>query len=125
MHLSMEDLEEQQLQELGRQLQEKDCPEIYRNILLIEDTLEVLSGKWKVPILFAVLKGRTRFSDILSFCHGLTPKVLDAKLKELVENRMIEKHGTEYRMTTHGVALYRVMEELWSWGARHRRIMLS
>lgn len=118
-------MEEKELKELGRYLQEKDCPDIYHNILLIEDTLDVLSGKWKVPILFAVLKGNSRFSDILAFCHGLTDKVLHSKLKELIENRMIEKEGTQYHMTEHGVALYRVMEELWSWGARHRRVMLE
>ncbi len=118
-------MEEPDLKELGKHLQEKECPNIYRNILLIEDTLDVLSGKWKVPILFAVLKGNTRFSDILGFCHGLTDKVLNSKLKELIENRLIEKTGTEYRMTEHGVSLYRVMEELWRWGARHRQIMLG
>lgn len=118
-------MEETNLKELGRYLQEKDCPDIYHNILLIEDTLDVLSGKWKVPILFAVLKGNRRFSDILGFCKGLTDKVLNSKLKELIENRMIEKIGNEYYMTEHGIALYRVMEELWNWGARHRRIMLE
>lgn len=118
-------MEEKDLTELGRYLKDKDCPDIYHNILLIEDTLDVLAGKWKVPILFAVLKGNSKFSDILSFCHGLTDKVLSNKLKELIENRMIEKSGSDYRMTEHGVALYRVMEELYSWGARHRRVMLG
>lgn len=118
-------MDEPDLKELGKQLQEKECPDIYHNILLIEDTLDVLSGKWKVPILFAVLKGNSRFSDILAFCHGLTDKVLNSKLKELIENRLIEKTDGEYHLTEHGVALYRVMEELWSWGGRHRRIMLE
>jgi DNA-binding HxlR family transcriptional regulator len=113
------------LKELRHYLQEKECPDIYHNILLIEDTLDVLAGKWKDPILFAVLKGNSRFTDILNFCHGLTDKVLNSKLKELIENRMIEKECNQYHLTEHGVALYRVMEELWSWGARHRRIMLE
>lgn len=118
-------MEDVDLNELGRYLKEKECPDIYHNILLIEDTLDVLAGKWKVPILFAVLKGNSRFSDILNFCHGLTDKILSGKLKELLENKMIEKVGSDYIMTEHGVSLYRVMEELWSWGARHRKIMLE
>lgn len=113
------------LKELGRYLQEKECPDIYHNILLIEDTLDVLAGKWKVPILFAILKGKSRFSEILAFCSGLSDKVLNNKLKELLDNKLIEKQGQEYTMTEHGVSLYRVMEELWRWGARHRRIMLT
>lgn len=118
-------MEEVDLKELGRNLREKDCPDIYHNILLIEDTLDVLAGKWKVPILFAVLKGNSRFSDILGFCYGLSDKVLNNKLKELIEDRLIEKADNRYLLTEHGVALYRVMEELWSWGASHRRIMLG
>lgn len=117
-------MEEVDLKALGKYLQEKDCPDIYHNILLIEDTLEVLSGKWKVPVLFAVLKGNSRFTDILAFCHGLTDKVLNNCLKQLIDNRIIEKQDSEYHLTEHGVSLYRVMEELYAWGARHRKIML-
>lgn len=118
-------MENTDLKQLGAYLQEKDCPDIYHNIILIEDALDVLAGKWKVPILFAVLKGHSRFSDILLFCHGLTDKVLTEKLKQLIDNRMIEKVGQDYLLTEHGVSLYRVMEELYAWGARHRRIMLG
>lgn len=118
-------MENTDLTALGAYLQEKDCPDIYHNILLIEDALDALAGKWKVPILFAVLKGRTRFTDILDFCHGLTDKVLNEKLKQLIDNRLIEKTEQEYRLTEHGISLYRVMEELCAWGARHRRVMLG
>lgn len=117
-------MEDEDLKALGEYLREKDCPDIYRNIIIIEDTLEVLTGKWKVPILFAVLKGNSHFSDILNFCHGLSDKVLNSKLKELMDNRLIVKVENEYRMTEHGVSLYKVMEELFNWGIRHRSVML-
>lgn len=116
---------EENLKEIGDNLRNKECPELYRNILQIQDTLDVLAGKWKIPILFAVLKGHSRFSDILEFCPGLTDKVLNQRLKDLIENKMIEKRGNEYIMTEHGVSLYRVVQELWRWGCRHRHIMLG
>ena len=45
----------------------------------------MLSGKWKIPILFAILKGHGGFSYIIDFCPGLTDKVLDKRLKDLIE----------------------------------------
>lgn len=118
-------MEETDLNELGKYLREKECPDIYHNIILIEDTLDALAGKWKIPILFAILKGNSRFSEILTFCQGISDKVLNSRLKDLIDNRLIEKVGNEYVMTEHGISLYRVMEELWNWGARHRHIMLG
>lgn len=41
--------------------------------------------------LFAMLKGRGRFSEILDFCPGLTDKVLTRRLKGLTNNKMICK----------------------------------
>lgn len=116
---------EENLKEIGDNLRNKECPDLYRNILQIQDTLDVLSGKWKIPVLFAILKGHGRFSDILDFCPGITDKVLNNRLKELIENKMIKKRGTEYIMTEHGISLYRVVQELWRWGCRHRHVMLG
>ncbi|MBD5357864.1 MAG: helix-turn-helix transcriptional regulator [Bacteroides sp.] len=116
---------EENLKEIGDKLRYKECPELYRNIIQIQDTLDVLSGKWKIPILFAILKGHSRFSDIVDFCPGITDKVLNNRLKDLIDNKIIAKRGYDYIMTEHGVSLYRVIQELWRWGCRHRYVMLG
>ena len=65
--------------------------------------------------------------SLLTFniCPGLTDKVLNNRLKDLIENKMIEKRGSEYIMTEHGISPYRVIQELWRWGCRHRHVMLG
>lgn len=40
----------------------KKCPVHY--VLAINDTLNVISGKWKLPILASILYGNYRYKDI-------------------------------------------------------------
>ncbi|MBD5225300.1 MAG: helix-turn-helix transcriptional regulator [Bacteroidales bacterium] len=87
---------EECLQEIGENLRNKECPDLYRYMLRIQDALDVLSGKWKIPILFAILKGHGRFSDIIHFCPGLKDKILDNRLKNLSDNKIIQKQGNEH-----------------------------
>ncbi|MDE5829777.1 MAG: winged helix-turn-helix transcriptional regulator [Duncaniella sp.] len=52
-----------------------------------------------------MLKVRSRFSEILDFCPGLTDKVLTRRLKGLTDNKMICKGADGYEMTVHGIWL--------------------
>ncbi|MBD5346001.1 MAG: helix-turn-helix transcriptional regulator [Bacteroides sp.] len=85
----------------------------------------MLSGKWKISVMFAIHKGHGRFSDIIDFCPGLTDKVLNNRLKDLLNNKIITKHDNMYIMTEHGISLYRVIQEPWRWGCLHRHVMLG
>ena len=85
---------EENLNEIGENLRNRECPELYRNTLQIQDTLDVLAGKWKIPILFAVLKGDGKFTEIPEFCPGLTDKVLNNRLKDLIEKRKGDPVGS-------------------------------
>ncbi len=123
---------EENLRQVEERIRTNNCPDLQRNILSVEDTLDVLSGKWKVRILMAILKGNYRFRDLLEWNHGLTDKVLSHNLKVLINDGLIEKHEissfppmTEYRMTEHGISLYKVMAELMRWGEEHRRYIIN
>lgn len=123
---------EENLRQVEERIRTNNCPDLQRNILSVEDTLDVLSGKWKVRILMAILKGNYRFRDLLEWNHGLTDKVLSHNLKVLINDGLVEKHEissfppmTEYRMTEHGISLYKVMAELMRWGEEHRRYIIN
>lgn len=123
---------EENLRQVEERIRTNNCPDLQRNILSVEDTLDVLSGKWKVRILMAILKGNYRFRDLLEWNHGLTDKVLSHNLKVLINDGLIEKHEissfppmTEYRMTEHGISLYKVLAELMRWGEEHRRYIIN
>jgi len=51
----------------------------------IRDALFVLNGKWKLPLIFALLEKSRRFNEIQQAVPGITPKILSKELKDLEE----------------------------------------
>ena len=60
-------------------------------MLSIGDTMDVLRSKWIVEILTAILCGNTRFKDILTAIHGMSDKVLTERLRQMVDDLLIER----------------------------------
>jgi DNA-binding HxlR family transcriptional regulator len=58
----------------------------------VRDFLDVMSGKWKFPILVSIGVGNDRFVDIQESIPGITPKVLAKELKELEQHQLIKKN---------------------------------
>jgi DNA-binding HxlR family transcriptional regulator len=110
----------------------KDSQVLCREVLSIGDTMDVLRSKWTVEILTAILCGNTRFKDILTAVHGLSDKVLTERLRQMADDRLIEKHEcygypprVEYNLTDHGKQLYVIVYRMTEWGLEHRRLMLG
>ncbi|MBQ5976000.1 MAG: helix-turn-helix transcriptional regulator [Bacteroidales bacterium] len=110
----------------------KDQQVLCREVLSIGDTMDVLRSKWTVEVLTAILCGNTRFKDILTAIHGLSDKVLTERLRQMVDDRLIEKHDcrgypprVEYNLTDHGKRLYAIVYRMTEWGTEHRRLILN
>ena len=110
----------------------KDSQVLCREVLSIGDTMDVLRSKWTVEILTAILCGNTRFKDILTAVHGLSDKVLTERLRQMADDRLVEKHEcygypprVEYNLTDHGKQLYVIVYRMTEWGMEHRRLMLG
>ena len=69
----------------------KDAHELCREVMSITDTMDVLRAKWNVEILTAILCGQTRFKDMLSVVKGISEKVLSDRLRQLADDKLIEK----------------------------------
>jgi len=102
----------------------KECLEI---MLPIRDALEILKGKWKLPIIVSLSFGKKRFREIGNEISGITDRVLSKELKELEYNHLIKRtvHNTfppsvEYEITEHGLSLEKVIMSLKDWGLSHR-----
>lgn len=96
-------------------------------ILPVKDALDVLSGRWKLPILIALSFGNKRFKQISRDVQGITDKVLSKELKELETNQLITRTvydtfppTVEYAATEHGQSLFDVIVALREWGIKHR-----
>lgn len=113
-------------------IQQKDTSVLCREVTSIGDTMDVLRAKWNVEILTAILCGQTRFKDMLTAVKGISEKVLSDRLRQLADDKLIEKHEcygypprVEYRLTEHGKHLYAIVYQMTEWGTEHRRLMLG
>jgi DNA-binding HxlR family transcriptional regulator len=105
------------------------CP---KNMLSIKDALEALEGKWKLLILFSLSSGPKRFKQIGREVSGITDKTLSKELKSLESNKLIKREvhdsfppTVEYSITSHGMSLEKVIDELHYWGLSHRKEIIG
>lgn len=101
-------------------------------ILPVRDALDILSGKWKLPIIIALSFGTKRFGQIAKEIPNITDKMLSKELRDLEMNDLVKRtvHDSypvviEYSMTPYGQSLEKVINELRQWGVQHRKRILS
>jgi DNA-binding HxlR family transcriptional regulator len=88
-----------------------------------ETTLDVIGGRWKVPILWHLFQGTRRFSELRRGLDGVTQKMLTQQLRELeaegIVNRKVYPQvppKVEYSLTGEGQSLKPVVEAMCKWG---------
>lgn len=101
-------------------------------ILTVKDTLDVLNGRWKLPILVSLRFGNKRFKEISKEINGITDKMLSKELKELEVNQLVTRTvydtfppTVEYAITKHGLSLDKVILSLRDWGIEHRKKIIG
>lgn len=104
----------------------KVCPTQF--VLAINDTLNVISGKWKMPIIASLFFGKMRFTEIQRNIPKITPRMLSKELKELELNGIVIRtvHDSmpvvvEYELTESARQLSDVMDSMIRWGMNHRK----
>lgn len=93
----------------------------------IRDTLDLVGGKWKLPITHALADGPMRFKELQRHIEGITARVLSKELKELEMNELVLREvfatspvTVEYSLTDYGKTLKPVVLALYDWGTQHR-----
>jgi DNA-binding HxlR family transcriptional regulator len=101
-------------------------------ILPVADAIQILSGKWKLPILISLSFGNKRFSEIAKDIPKITDRMLSKELRELEMNQLIKRTvydtlpvTVEYSKTEYGDSLDDVIHELYKWGSKHRKKIMS
>ena len=109
----------------------KDCPATLEAcmgmIRPVRDALDVLSGKWKIPILISLSFGNKRFGQMTRDIPKITDRMLSKELRDLEVNGLVQRrvHDSvpvfvEYSLTEYGHSLDKVIHELRDWGVKHR-----
>ena len=101
-------------------------------ILPVRDALDVLSGKWKLPILVALNLGNKRFGEIAREIPKITDRMLSKELRDLELHGLVKRtvYDTipvviEYSTTEYGHSLDNVIIELRNWGVEHRKRVIA
>jgi len=106
--------------------------DFHKIMLPIRDTLDIISGKWKLLIIVSIKHGNNRFRDIERSIPKITSKVLAKELKDLEQNKLITRTVydaqpvfIEYKITEYANTLGKVIIEMKSWGINHRKKMIG
>jgi DNA-binding HxlR family transcriptional regulator len=101
-------------------------------VLALNDTMNVISGKWKLPIIGSLLFGKRRFREMSREIPGITPRMLSKELKDLEINGIVRRTvydtipvSVEYELTQSGELLREVLEVMVKWGLRHRKAIMG
>ncbi|MBS1600952.1 MAG: helix-turn-helix transcriptional regulator [Bacteroidetes bacterium] len=103
-----------------------------RSLIPIRDTLDILNGKWKLPIMFSLMFENLRFTEMQREIKGITPKMLAKELKDLETNHLIKKTHigsrediVQYAITPYGRTLKKIIVEIEMWGIKHRKKIMT
>ncbi len=101
-----------------RHAQYIECP--------VEATLDVIGGKWKGVILFRLMDGTKRFSELQKLLSKVTQRTLTNQLRALEADGLINRKvyaqvppKVEYSLTDKGRSLNSVLTQMRDWGQAH------
>lgn len=107
---------------------ESECA---KHLLPVRDALDMLHGKWKIPIIIALTYGNCRFKE-LHRQIGITPKMLSKELKELELHQLVKRTvydstpvSVTYELTPYAASLQPVISALQKWGTEHRNRLMG
>jgi DNA-binding HxlR family transcriptional regulator len=93
-------------------------------------TKEVLNGKWKANLLYAISVDVKRPSELLRLLPGAAKRVLNVQLKELENHGIIIKKiyhqlppKVEYSLTQLGCSLMPIIDAMNHWGDDNRTFL--
>lgn len=98
-------------------LQISECP--------ITRTMDLIGGKWSLPIVYVLMKETKRFKELERSIEGINTRMLVKELKQLKESGIISREvfaevppRVEYSLTPKGQALKNVIVEMQSWSKK-------
>jgi DNA-binding HxlR family transcriptional regulator len=91
----------------------------------LDAAMDVVGGKWKALILWALGERTHRFGELRRALPGVSEKMLSQQLRELEADGIIHREvfdevppRVEYSLTQDGVALKAALAALGEWGER-------
>ncbi|WP_158882519.1 winged helix-turn-helix transcriptional regulator [Amycolatopsis anabasis] len=94
----------------------------------LDAAVDVVGGKWKAMILWALHTQHRRFGELKRHVPGISEKMLIQSLREMEAVGLVHREvyhevppRVEYSLTEFGVSLNEALEPLGEWGEKHMR----
>lgn len=99
-----------------------------QKMMVTRDTMEVIQGKWRIPIIISLTFGNKRFGEIQREIVDISPKMLSQELKALEVNKIITRTlydsmpiTVTYSLTPLGLSMKTLLDEILNWGIHFRK----
>ena len=87
-------------------------------------TMDIIGGKWKSVILFHLIEGSLRYSELRNKMNGVTERTLSLQLKKLEEDGVVSRKvyhkkpplKVDYSLTEFGKTLVPLLKSIADWG---------
>lgn len=98
----------------------------------LQDTIYVIGGKWKLPIINSICNGNKRFREIERSIPGITTRMLSRELKEMEMNKLITRTVypdspvvVEYESTPYCKTFGNIILAMIDWGKEHKKYITA
>ena len=95
----------------------------------VEVTVALIGGKWKPILLFHLLEGPRRYSQLQRLVPRASDRMLTRSLRELEDDGLVRRTvfaevppRVEYGLTSHGRSLVPILEAMSEWGTARLRV---
>jgi DNA-binding HxlR family transcriptional regulator len=89
----------------------------------LREVLDIIGGKWAMPIIYILSKGKMRFKELERTVEGINTRMLVKELKNMEANGIITREvfatvppTVEYTLTIKGEKLLPSIVSLHTWG---------
>ncbi|MBU3159448.1 helix-turn-helix transcriptional regulator [Clostridium frigoris] len=101
-------------------------------ICLLDYAMDFIRGKWRAVLLCHLYDEPKRFLELQRITTGISQKVLNENLKELINDELVTKKiyaqippKVEYYLTDRGYALTKIIKEIETWSIKHYSHLLE
>ncbi|MGC3940552.1 winged helix-turn-helix transcriptional regulator [Roseobacter sp. EG26] len=98
-----------------------DCP--------VELAVSMIGGKWKPVLLFHLMMGAKRYSELQRLVPRASDRMLTRSLRELENVGLVNREvfaevpvRVEYSLTHDGETLYPILAEMSKWGTNRQKV---
>lgn len=98
----------------------------------LQDTIYVIGGKWRLPIINALCNGHHHFREIERSIPGLSRRMLSKELRELELNNLVIRHEdpfnpnqVRYELTPFCNTFAGIIQQMINWGMQYRSVLLQ